>query len=189
MIDHPPNVPVPTATESGARSGTDSWGDQRWDGMPPDPLSGGELYQGVMGRRIFAYMADVVILTMLLLGAWMVAVTAGIATMGLLWPILLAVITCIPFLYHTLLIGGIRSATWGMCLFDIEVRDLEGDRPNLLQAVAMTLVFYISVSITAWLVLVIAPFNTYHRTLHDFATRLVVVRSTPRHAAPSELMP
>jgi len=53
----------------------------------------------------------------------------------------------------------------------------------------MTLAFYISVSITAWLVLFIAPFNTYHRTLHDFATRLVVVRSPPRHAAPSELMP
>ena len=69
------------------------------------------------------------------------------------------------------------------------MRDLEGGRPNLFQAAAMTLIFYISVSITAWLVLVIAPFNTYHRTLHDFATRLVVVRSPPRHAAPSELTP
>ena len=76
-----------------------------------------------------------------------------------------------------------------MRLFDIEVRDWEGGRPNLLQAAAMTAIFYISVGLTAWLILAIAPFNNYHRTLHDFVTRLVVVRAPPRLVAPSELTP
>lgn len=184
MTDHPPPVPVPTDSTDSAASGN-----SRWRGPPPDPLSGLELYQGVMWRRIFAYMTDAVIIAVILVAAWMVAVTAGIATLGLLWPLLWALIACIPFAYHTLLIGGARSATYGMRLFDIEVRDWEGGRPNLLQAAAMTAVFYISVGLTLWLVLAIAPFNTYHRTLHDFATRLVVVRSPPRAAAPSELAP
>jgi hypothetical protein len=45
------------------------------------------------------------------------------------------------------------------------------------------------VGLTAWLILAIAPFNNYHRTLHDFVTRLVVVRAPPRLVAPSELTP
>ena len=188
MTDHPPPVPVPTEPTESPDSGPDS-ANPRWRNAPPDPLGGADFYQGVMSRRIFAYMADVVILAVLLTGAWMVAVAAGIVTMGLLFPLLWAAIACIPFAYHTLLIGGRRSATLGMRLFDIEVRDWEGGRPNMLQAAAMTAVFYISVGITAWLVLAIAPFNNYHRTLHDFATRLVVVRSPRRAAAPSQLTP
>jgi len=185
MTDHPPPVPAPTPESSGFSAQSQP----RWRDIPPDPLAEQTLYQGVMSRRVLAYLADVVILALILTGAWMVAVTAGIATLGLLWPLLWAAIACIPFAYHTLLIGGAKSATLGMRLFDIEVRDWEGGRPNLLQAAFMTAIFYVSVGITAWLVLVIAPFNTYHRTLHDFATRLVVVRSPPRSAAPSELTP
>lgn len=185
MTDPTPPIPVPPSESA---QSTDS-GHSRWRGPPPDPLAGTGLYRGVMWRRIFAYMADVVILAAILTGAWMAAVTAGIATLGLLWPLLWAAIACIPFAYHTLLIGGARSATWGMRLFDIEVRDWEGGRPNLLQAAAMTAIFYISVGLTAWLILAIAPFNNYHRTLHDFVTRLVVVRAPPRLVAPSELTP
>jgi uncharacterized RDD family membrane protein YckC len=137
-----------------------------------------------MWRRILAYVTDAMVIAVILVPTWMIAAAGGLATLGLLWPLT----TCIPFAYHTFLIGGARSATWGMRLFDIEVRDWGGGRPNLLQAAAMTAIFYISV-VTFWLVLAIAPFNNYHRTLHDFATHLVVVRNLPRTAAPSELMP
>ncbi len=162
--------------------------DSRWHGLPPDPLAELHLYQGVMWRRILAYMTDAMIIAVILVPTWMIAAAGGLATLGLLWPLLWVLAACIPFAYHTFLIGGTRSATWGMRLFDIEVRDWGGGRPNLLQAAAMTAIFYISM-VTFWLVLVIALFNNYHRTLHDFATHLVVVRNLPRTAAPSELMP
>ena len=65
MTDPTPPIPVPSSEST---QSTDS-GHSRWRGPPPDPLAGTGLYRGVMWRRIFAYMADVVILAAILTGA------------------------------------------------------------------------------------------------------------------------
>jgi len=85
------------------------------------------------------------------------------------------VLFLIPFVYHSLLIGGPRSATFGMRAMDIEVYRWTGGRPNLAQAVIMTILFYGSIAMTAWLILAVALFSNTRRCLHDYFSGTVVV--------------
>ena len=55
-------------------------------------------------------------------------------------------------------------------------RDDDLGRPTLVQAFVFTLVFYLTLAATG-LLLLIALFTVRHRTLHDLASGLVVVRA------------
>jgi uncharacterized RDD family membrane protein YckC len=53
----------------------------------------------------------------------------------------------------------------------------DGRPPGLLEAFVVTVLFYLSVGITVWIVLLIPLFTNRHRTLHDLLTGLVMVRT------------
>ena len=67
---------------------------------------------------------------------------SGLFTFGLGFTLIGPVLFIIPIAYHTFLIGGPCSATWGMRFMGIEVRRWRGDRPDLLQATILTILFY-----------------------------------------------
>jgi uncharacterized RDD family membrane protein YckC len=54
---------------------------------------------------------------------------------------------------------------------------LDGDRPGLIQAFAITALFYSSVTMTSFLILIIAVFNDKNRCAHDFLSGTLVVNS------------
>jgi uncharacterized RDD family membrane protein YckC len=62
-----------------------------------------------------------------------------------------------------------------MQFMGIEVRSLNGARPNLLQAFAMTALFYLSVAVTTSLILLVALFNDRRRCAHDILSGTIVV--------------
>lgn len=152
-------------------------------GAGPDPIAHPEYYRGVAIKRILAYLVDVAVIGLLLGAAALVFAVLGIVTFGVLTPLLLAVFAAIPLSYHVLLIGGPRSATLGMRLFRLEVRSLTRDRPDYIQAAVQTVLFYLSVGFTSWLILVVALFNTRRRTLHDIIAGTVVVNRLGAEAA------
>jgi uncharacterized RDD family membrane protein YckC len=150
----------------------------------------GELdYRNVAWLRVMAYLVDLVIIAIvvgLLLAAAAVPV---IASFGLLFPVVTAIVAIVPLAYHTLLIGGPSSATIGMRLFNLEVRMIDGGRPGLAVAFILTVMFYVTVGLTSWLVLLVALFNDRRRTLHDYlcgthVVRLARVRSGSSDSAP-----
>ena len=104
---------------------------------------------------------------------WMII----IFSLGLLSGVLLPFALLIPIAYHTLLISSRRSATIGMQFLGMEVRTLDGGRPGLIQAFAMTALFYLSVTMTNFLILIIAAFNDKNRCAHDFLSGTLVVNS------------
>ena len=53
---------------------------------------------------------------------------------------------------------------------------MQGGRPDLSQALLNTIVFYVSVVVTVWIVLLVPLLNDKRRTLHDFLAGTVVVR-------------
>ena len=63
-----------------------------------------------------------------------------------------------------------------MKLLDLETRTWNGARPDYLQALVMTFLFYASIVITWFLVLLVPLFNERRRTLHDLISGVVVVR-------------
>jgi len=88
----------------------------------------------------------------------------------------MAVLPAIPVLYHFLSLLRSSSATPGQAMMGLTVRrDADLGPPTGLQALIFTVVFYLTLA-TSGLLLLIAPFTVRHRTLHDMASDLVVVR-------------
>jgi len=151
---------------------------QEWIGDPPEPFAAPEYYRGVLWRRVLAYCIDLLALGFILV---MVAIALGALTVlsiGFLSP-LWVIYGLTPLAYHTLLIGGQRSATLGMRLFRIEVRSWTGERPNYIQALVQTVLFYLTTAATLWLILLVAPFNRRKRTVHDLVAGTLVIRRFP----------
>jgi uncharacterized RDD family membrane protein YckC len=145
--------------------------------QPPDPLAQPELYEGVTLKRIVAYLVDAFVLGLILVAAWFVTGFAGLLTFGLLLPFQPLVLGLIPIAYHTLLVGGERSATLGMRLLGLRVHSLidGAGKPTMLQAGIQAVTFYGSMALTGSLVLLVVFFNRYRRTLHDYLSGTIVL--------------
>ena len=139
----------------------------------PDPLSRPELFEGVIIRRVLAYLIDVAILLGVTGFMWLLVVL----TLGMLATIAAILTPLIPLAYHTLLIGGRDSATIGMRMLGIHVRRVDGGAPDYPQAGLLTLLFYASMALTG-LLLVVAFFNDRGRCLHDYLSGTITVVNT-----------
>ncbi len=146
-----------------------------WHGEPPQPSAAPPLYTGVVWRRCLAYLVDVFVIALFGLALAFVLSVAGFLTFGLLSPLAVVVMALWPLLYHSyfLATGG---ATPGMRLFDLELRDWSGKALEPAQAVLVVLLFYVSIALTAWLILVLVLFTDRNRALHDILASTLVVR-------------
>src|ERR1700754_3474853 len=88
-----------------------------------EPLSDPLLFDGIRTRRVLGYFVDLILIALLSAAVWFALVFAGVATLGLLMPLLPFGVALVPLAYHTLQVGGPRSATIGMRLFGVEVRN------------------------------------------------------------------
>jgi uncharacterized RDD family membrane protein YckC len=145
-----------------------------------DHLAYPETYDGVTMRRLLAYLVDLLVIAPAVAVVAVIFWTLGVLTFGLLTPLLGVMLIAVPFCYHTLLIGGTRSATLGMRLFGLQVRRLDGGRPDHVLAALLTAAFYISVAFTGWLIMLVVLFNVRGRALHDFLCGTVVINTPGR---------
>ena len=162
--------------------GSRQTGDRAWTGEPPDPIARPAYYDGVVMRRSIAYLIDGAILFVIGTALFIALSIFGLITLGLgfhLFPLL----SLVPIAYSTLLIGGPDSATWGMRMMDVQVRSWSGERPSLIQALVMTLLFYGTIMITWFFGFLVVFFNARRRTVHDFLAGVVVVRRSIVQAA------
>jgi uncharacterized RDD family membrane protein YckC len=113
---------------------------------------------------------------MLILAGWGGFLLLSILSFGLLMPLLPFVAIFIAVAYHALSVGGRQHATLGMRLFDLEVRTWPGGQPDIWQAFLMAALFYATLAVTCFLILLVALFNDRRRTLHDYLSGVVVVR-------------
>jgi uncharacterized RDD family membrane protein YckC len=140
------------------------------------PIDASWLTQGVMIRRVFAWLIDVLVLALILGALALVLVMFGLLTLGLGLP-LLGALPFVPFCYHLLFVAGRSSATPGQQALGLVVRrDDDLGSPSFAQAFVYTLGFYLTLATTG-LLLLVALFTVRHRTLHDLASGLVVVRA------------
>ena len=151
----------------------------------PDPIQYFELYRGIAWKRVFAYFIDVVVIAFILGAAVLVFGIVGIFTFGLLTPLLVIIFALIPFLYHTLLLAGPHHATLGMRVFGVEMRSLTSHYPDVVQAAIQTALFYFSVGVTAWLIVIWALFNPRRRLLHDILAGTYVVNRRAAQSVPA----
>ncbi|WP_146587294.1 RDD family protein [Puniceibacterium confluentis] len=104
----------------------------------PDPVQNREFYADVAVKRALAWVVDV-----LVVAAFLVPVVVFTAFIGLFF--LAPLYLVLSFMYRTITIAN-GSATWGMRLMSIELRDAAGARLNLGQAFLHTLGYALSLS-------------------------------------------
>ena len=148
----------------------------------PNPVADPEYFDGIPIKRVVAYIVDVFVIAIFASIVAVIAFVPVVLTLGMLKPFIVGIIALIPLTYHTLLIGGDRSATVGMRLLGIEVRTMDGVKPGYIVALIQTVLFYLTISLMTWLILLVALFNDKHRTLHDFLCGMIIVNVVPKEA-------
>jgi uncharacterized RDD family membrane protein YckC len=134
-------------------------------------------YEGTVFKRVVAFGLDLIIIGIIFVLFAIAASIIGVLSFGLLAGPLLAMLPLVPLAYHTWFLGGSRSATIGMQFMGIELRTWDGLRPGYLQGAIQTIVFYVSCTVTSWLILVAVFFNDRKRTLHDMVCGTQVINS------------
>lgn len=141
-----------------------------------DPLSQPALYEGVLFRRCVAFFIDWAVLFCLFILGHLATCTTAVFTFGTLTPVAILIVSLLPVIYGTWTIGGRGSATPGMRCMDLTVRSWRGSRPDFVQALLMTVLFYVTVVPLGGLLLLYALFDRRLRCLHDHLSGVLVVR-------------
>jgi len=152
-------------------------------GRTYDPLVNPEYFDGVLGRRILAFLIDLTIVTVPVILVSFLILVFGILTLGLGWMLfwLLSPATILwAVLYFGLTLGGPASATLGMRAVGLEMHTIYGAPMSFLIAATHVVLFWISVSALTPFVLLVAFFNARRRLVHDFLLGTVVVNAEPR---------
>jgi uncharacterized RDD family membrane protein YckC len=157
-----------------------------------DPLAQPELFRGVLTRRVFAFLIDMVVLSVPVILAVIFIAVFGVVTLGLGWALywLVSPATVIwALIYYGASLGGPHSATVGMRVMDLELRTWYGAPGYFVLGAMHAVLFWISISVLSPLVLLVGLFNGRRRLLHDFVLGTVVVNTSVRNslAAPARM--
>jgi uncharacterized RDD family membrane protein YckC len=178
------------ASNGGASSAGGAWRND--GGVPPhafDPDLQPELFRGLLTRRVFAFLIDLVVLSVPVILGYIFIFVFGIVTLGLgfmlfwlAWPatIVWAIV------YYGASIGGPHSATMGMRAMDLEVRTWYGAPGYFVLGACHAVLYWVSISFLTPLVLLVGLFNGRRRLLHDIILGTVIINSSGRtQGAPS----
>ncbi len=151
-----------------------------------DPVTHPELFEGVLARRMLAFVIDFVILAVPVVFAAMFIFVIGILTLGLgflIYGLLSPAMVIWALAYYGLTLGGPRSATIGMRVMDLEMRTWYGAPCYFVLGAVHAIVFWISVSMLTPLVLLVCLVNERRRCLHDMLVGTIVINNEQRSAA------
>jgi uncharacterized RDD family membrane protein YckC len=144
-----------------------------------DPDTQPELFEGVLSKRIVAFLIDALIIVALLVPAALIVAVLGFVTLGLGWFLFPPLFAFVALGYVALTLGGPASATIGMRMAGVEMRTWSGAPMFALLAVMHALVFWFSMAFPP--VLLVGLFTRRRQLLHDLLLGTVVVNAWPLH--------
>ncbi len=150
-----------------------------------DPATQPELFDGVLSRRVIAFVIDFFVVAVPIVLAAMFIFAFGIVTLGLGWALywLLPPASVIwAIVYFGITLGGERSATLGMRVMDLEMRTWYGAPAYFVLGAVHAIVFWLSISAFTPFILLVAFFNERRRLLHDIVLGTVVINNARRAA-------
>jgi uncharacterized RDD family membrane protein YckC len=137
-----------------------------------------DVYDGVLSRRVFAFVIDYLIVGLLMIPAYVVAFFFALLTLGLgfyLFPVLFFIIAA---LYFGLSLSSSAQATPGMRVMDLMMTSNSGHNIDFLTAILHLVVFWILNSVLTPFILLVGLFTDRGRLLHDIALGTVSVRAS-----------
>ena len=145
----------------------------------PDPATAPELFEGVLTRRVLAYLVDLAIMGTMILAFSLVGLLAGFLTFGLAWLALIFVIPASIVLYYAVTLGSPKRATVGMQMMDIVLTPTRGQPLDGWMAVIHAAVFWVTVWISWPVSLLFALFTPRRQMIHDLIVGTLMVRRSP----------
>ncbi len=134
----------------------------------PDPEIDGQFYAGVPMRRLIAFIIDFLVILVLSFVVLVIAAIVITATGGIAGPFMFLSFTFAGFIYRWVMLFQ-RSATLGMILTGIEIRDAEGHRMSQGTAFLHTAGYYVTffflpLAVIGWILMATSP---HRRLMHD----------------------
>lgn len=151
-----------------------------------DPATQPELFEGVLARRVVAFIVDFVIISIPVVLAAMFIFAFGIVTLGLgfaLYWLLPSATVIWAIVYFGVTLGGPASATLGMRVMDLEMRTWYGAPAYFVLGAVHAVAFWFTVSFFTPFVLLVAFFNERGRLLHDIILGTVIINNAARASA------
>ena len=148
-----------------------------------DPATQPELFEGVLARRVVAFIVDFVIISIPVVLAAMFIFAFGIVTLGLgfaLYWLLPSATVIWAIVYFGVTLGGPASATLGMRVMDLEMRTWYGAPAYFVLGAVHAIAFWFTVSFFTPFVLLVAFFNERSRLLHDIMLGTVIINNAAR---------
>ena len=151
-----------------------------------DPATQPELFEGVLARRVVAFLIDVVLIAMPLAFLAIFIFMFGLVTLGLGWFLFflygpLSVVWAL--VYYGLTFGGAASATIGMRMVDLEMRTWYGAPCYFVLGAVHAIGYWLTVTFLTPFILLVALFNDRRRLLHDMLVGTIVVNNAARASA------
>ena len=151
-----------------------------------DPVRDPELFEGVLARRVIAFLIDFFIVAVPIVFAAMFIFAFGVVTLGLAWALygILSPASVIWALtYFGLTLGGPNSASIGMRMMDIEMRTWYGAPGYFVLGAVHAIAFWFTISFFTPFILLVCFFNQRRRLLHDIMLGTVIINNPARAQA------
>ncbi len=158
---------------------SDTGSDPRGYRFVYDPVTQPELFDGILSKRIVAFIIDAVLIVMLMIPAALMIFILGIVTLGIAWLLFPALFAIVALGYCALTLGGRASATPGMRFVGVEMRTWNGQKMFALLAVMHALIFWFSVGILTPFILLVGLFTRRRQLLHDLLLGVVALNAEP----------
>lgn len=151
-----------------------------------DPRTQPELFEGVLARRVVAFLIDLVIIAvpLVLLAIFMTVFTVFTLGLGAFVFFLLGPISVIwALLYFGMTLGSAASASLGMRMVDLEMRTWYGAPCYFVLGAVQAIAFWLTVTFLTPFVLLVPLFNDRRRLLHDMLVGTIVINNPARASA------
>ena len=146
-----------------------------------DPDTQPDLFDGILSKRIVAFIIDAVLIVALMIPAGLLVLILGFVTLGIGWLLFPPLFAVVALIYIGLTLGGPGSATPGMRIAGVEVRTWSGQKVFPLLAVMHALLFWFSIGLFTPLVLLVGLFTRRRQLLHDLLLGVVALNADPLH--------
>ncbi|ODT47019.1 RDD family protein [Devosia sp. 63-57] len=147
--------------------------------MLPDPETAPELFEGLLTRRLAAFMIDTVLISFIVMAVAMGGFILGIFTLGLGWLSIFFFVPAAVVIYYAATLGSNRRATIGMQAMDIVLTPTRGQPLDGWMAFFHALLFWATFWISWPIAVLFALFTPRRQMIHDLIMGTLMVRRSP----------
>jgi len=145
----------------------------------PTPSTAPELFEGVLMRRVIAFIIDGIILTIAIAVSAAVLGVLGVLTFGIAWLGYIILVPGVLFAYYVVTLGSAARATVGMQVMDLVLTPTRKTTLDGGLAVLHPFAGWLANTILSPFVLLLGLFTPRRQLLHDLIVGTLMVRRSP----------